>query len=148
MASELNGPWSLTVNEETGAANFSAALTMKLSAVGQSPTNVQALTLAQHTHHIKMTDATITYNPTNCPPASAPPYVARIQVSGTASVYANGSTAPFGQFSPLQVCIAGGTSDPNVQFSNITFAFQKPAANHFGPQAIHGVVRHASEDGN
>jgi hypothetical protein len=139
---ELHGPWSITLNKETGTAHFSAALTMGLSVLGQSATNVEAVTLAQHTHNITM-DGTITYNPTDCPPAAAttPPYVARIEINGTASVFANGSTAPFGQFSQLQVCIAGGTNDPNVPFSNITLVFADPAAKHFGAQAIHGLVR-------
>ena len=141
---ELHGPWSLTLNKETGTAQFSASLTMGLSVLGQTSTNVEAVNLAQHTHKITM-DGTVTYNPTDCPSAAAttPPYVARIKVNGTASVFANGSTAPFGQFSQLQVCIAGGTTDPNVPFSNITLVFANPAATHFGAQAIHGLVRSA-----
>jgi hypothetical protein len=143
---ELNGPWSLTLNKETGAAHFSASLTMRLSVLGQTPTDVEEVTLAQHTHNLTM-DGTVTYNPTDCPPAAAttPPYVARIEIKGTASVFANGSTAPFGQFSQLQVCIAGGTTDPNVPFSNITLVFADPAATHFGAQAIHGIVRSAKQ---
>jgi hypothetical protein len=92
-----------------------------------------------------MTDATVTYNPTNCPPAASPtpPYVARIEINGTASVFANGSTAPFGQYSQLQVCIAGGANAPNVPFSNITLVFQNPAAKHFGSQPIRGLVHQA-----
>lgn len=146
---EIRGPWSLKLNEETGTANFSAALTMELSVVGQSPANVQAVILAQHTHHITMKNATVSYNPTNCPAASAgtPPYTAQIEINGAASVFANGSVAPFGQYSQLQVCIAGGASEPGVRFSNVTLVFQKPAANHFGAQPIHGVVRHASFEG-
>ena len=142
---ELHGPWGLTLNKETGTAHFSAHLTMGLSVLGQTSTNVEAVNLAQHTHSITM-DGTVTYNPTDCPPASptTPPYVARIEIKGTASVFANGSVAPFGQFSPLQVCIAGGTNDPNVPFSNITLVFGDPAASkHFGAQAIHGLVRSA-----
>jgi hypothetical protein len=30
-----------------------------------------------------------------------------------------------------------------VPYSNITLVFQNPAAKHFGPQAIHGLVRKA-----
>jgi hypothetical protein len=140
---ELHGPWSLTLNEDAGTANFSASLTMGLSVLGQSPTNVQAVSLSQHTHYITMKDATVTYNPTDCPaaPAGTPAYTARIEINGTASVFANGSVAPFGQYSQLQVCIAGGTGAPDVQFSNITLVFQNPAAKHFGPQPIHGLVR-------
>jgi hypothetical protein len=140
---ELHGPWGVTLNEEAGTANFSASLTMGLSVLDQSPTNVQAVSLSQHTHYITIKDATVTYNPTDCPDALAgtPAYTARIEINGTASVFANGSVAPFGQYSPLQVCIAGGTGAPNVQFSNITLVFQNPAAKHFGPQPIHGLVR-------
>jgi len=139
---ELHGPWTLTLNKETGKAHFSGSLTMGLSVLGQTSTNVEAVNLAQHTHNITM-DGTVNYNPTDCPPAAAttPPYVARFEITNTASVFANGSTAPFGQFSQLQVCIAGGTTDPNVPFSNITLVFADPAATHFGSQAIHGVVR-------
>jgi len=144
---ELHGPWSLTLNKETGTAQFSASLTMGLSVLGQTSTNVEAVNLAQHTHNITM-DGTVTYNPTDCPPAAAttPAYVARIEINSTASVFANGSVAPFGQLSPLQVCISGGTNDPNtpyIPFSNITLVFSNPAAKHFGPQVIHGLVRSA-----
>ena len=143
---EVRGPWSLRLNEETGTASFSAAVTMELSVVGQSPTNVEGVVLAQHTHNITMKNATVTYNPANCPSASAttPPYTAQIEINGTASVFANGSVAPFGQYSDLQVCIAGGKGDPSVPFSNVTLVFQKPAAGHFGAQPIHGVVRKAN----
>ena len=147
---ELHGPWSLTIDEEAGTANFSATLTMGLSVLGQSPTNVQAVSLSQHTHYITMKDATVTYNPTNCPAASAgtPAYTARIEINGTASVFANGSVAPFGQYSQLQVCIAGGTAAPDVHLSNITLVFQSPATKHFGPQPIHGLVRKEQRPGD
>jgi hypothetical protein len=143
---EIRGPWSLRLDEEGGTASFSAAVTMELSVVGQSPTNVEGAVLAQHTHNITMKNATVTYKPTNCPSASAttPPYTAQFEIKGTASVFANGSVAPFGQYSELQVCIAGGTVEPNVPFSNVTLVFQKPAAGHFGAQPIHGVVRKAN----
>ena len=142
---ELHGPWSLMLNEETGKASFTASLTMELSVLGQNSTNVQTVNLAQHTHYITMKDATVTYNPTDCPVAAltTPPYVARIEINGPASVFANGSVAPFGQYSQLQVCIAGGEDAPNVPFSNITLVFQNPAAKHFGSQPIHGLVRKA-----
>jgi hypothetical protein len=138
---ELHGPWSLALNEETGTAHFSASLTMALSVLGQASTNVAAVNLAQHTHNITM-DGTVTYNPTDCPPAATttPPYAARIEINGSASVFANGNVPPFGQFSQLQVCIAGGKDEPNVPFSNITLVFANGAATHFGSQAIHGVV--------
>jgi len=140
---ELHGPWSLTLNRESQTAKFSAALTMELSDFGQTVTNVNAVARSQHTHHITMTVDTVVYNPTDCPPASAgtPPYTARIEVTGTANIEANGSQAPFGP-SPLQVCIAGGSQ---VEFSNITLVFTEGsgASGHFGSQAIHGVVQKA-----
>jgi hypothetical protein len=34
----------------------------------------------------------------------------------------------------------------SVTNSNITLAFAGPATSHFGPQAIHGVVREAATD--
>ncbi|MGB2662833.1 MAG: hypothetical protein WAK48_02440 [Candidatus Acidiferrum sp.] len=143
-AYEVHGPWSLSLDHDTGKAHFSASLTMELSVLGQSAADVQTGNLAQHTHNITM-DGTVIYDPTDCPPAASttPPYVARIEINGTASVFANGSTAPFGQFSQLQVCIAGGMDTPQVPFSNVTLVFQNPAAKHFGPQAIHGLVRKA-----
>jgi hypothetical protein len=139
---ELHGPWTLTVNKETGKAHFSLALTMGMSAVGQSTATLQTLALAQHTHNITM-DGMLAYNPTDCPSASSgtPAYTARIELNNTASVFANGNVPPFGQFSGLQVCIAGGNIEPNVQFSNITLVFAGGAAGHFGMQPIHGVVR-------
>ena len=140
---ELRGPWSLTLDEESGTARFSAALTLELSDVGPTVTTVNAVDRAQHTHRITMTADTITYNPTDCPPAPPhiPTYTARIEVTGTANIEANGSPAPFGS-SPLQVCVAGGS---NTEFSNVTlvFAGSSGAAGHFGPQAIHGLVRKA-----
>jgi hypothetical protein len=149
---ELHGPWSLTLNKETGKAHFSVALTMGLSVLNQNSTTLQDITLAQHSHNITM-DGMVTYDPTDCPPASAttPPYTARIEINNTASVFANGNVPPFGQFSGLQVCLAGGVdkpNEPNVQFSNITLVFANGAATHFGSQAIHGVVRKVqTEDG-
>jgi hypothetical protein len=141
---ELRGLWTLQLHED-GTASFSAALTMELSDFGQTLASVNAVTRTQHTHHITLrgSTVTVTYNPTDCPaaPKGSPPYTARIALDGPASVLANGSVAPFGEFSQLRVCVAGGAVAP---YSNITLEFQPPAAGHFGPQAIHGVVRHVS----
>jgi hypothetical protein len=140
---ELRGMWSLKLNGESPKAEFSAALTMELSDFGQTVTSVDAVTRSQHTHLITLTTDTVVYNPTDCPPAPAntPPYTARIEITGTANIEANGSPAPFGP-SPVQVCIAGGS---NMEFSNITLVFtgDSGATAHFGPQAIHGLVRRA-----
>lgn len=140
---ELRGPWSLTLNRESPKAKFSAALTMESSDFGLTVTSVDAVERAQHTHRITMVTDTVIYNPTDCPPApvGTPPYTARIELTGTANIEANGSPAPFGP-SPLQVCIAGGST---IEFSNITLVFTgaSGATGHFGPQAIHGVIRKA-----
>jgi|SRR5215469_5688744 len=145
---EVRGPWSLTLDTDAGTADFSAALTMELSVLGQSPTTVQAVALNQHTHHIKMT-GTITYNPTDCPvPASITP-IPRIEVKGMATVAANGGPFPPSSSTPvpsqLQVCIDGGTASGTVvAYSNVTLVFGTPASTHFGSQAIHGVTRKAN----
>ena len=140
---ELRGPWSLTLDRQSGTAKFSARLTMELSDFGQTVTSVNAVDRAQHTHRITLTTNTVIYNPTDCPPAPlpTPPYTARIEVTGTANIEANGSPAPFGP-SALQVCIAGGS---DIEFSNITLVFTGTtgASGHFGSQAIHGLVRKA-----
>jgi len=140
---ELRGPWSLTLDRESGTAKFSARLTMELSDFGQTVTSVNAVARLQHTHRITMTTENVTYNPSDCPPAplSIPPYTARFEVTGTANIEANGSPAPFGP-SALQVCVAGGS---NMEFSNITLVFTGTggATGHFGSQAIHGLVRKA-----
>jgi hypothetical protein len=62
----------------------------------------------------------------------------------------NGSLAPFETNPPssmLQVCVTGGDEIRySVTDSNITLVFTGPAATHFGPQAIHGVVRKPPAD--
>jgi hypothetical protein len=114
---------------------------MELSDFGQTVTSVNAVDRSQHTHRITMTTDTVIYHPTDCPPAPlhTPPYTARIEVTGTANIEANGSPAPFGS-SQLQVCISGGA---DIAFSNITLVFTgtSGASGHFGSQAIHGLVR-------
>jgi hypothetical protein len=149
-AYEVRGPWSLNLKGESGTADFSAALTMELSVLGQSPANVSSASLMQHTHHITMKDAAVsieTVETTNCPTFYPPTSGSVLVVTGDASVTANGNVItpfdPSGGTSPLAVCISGG---PNVPYANVTLQFGKPASMHFGSQAIHGVVRHASFD--
>lgn len=141
---EVRGPWSLTLNEDNGTADFSASVTMELSPIGQSSTNVGAVALSQHTHDIKLKGATVTYNPSGCPAhaSGTPPYTARIEVKGSATVSANGGPFPPPPAAPepsqLQICIDGGA---DTAYSNVTLVFGTPASGHFGSQAIHGVVR-------
>ena len=147
---EVRGPWTLDLREERGTADFSAALTMELSVLGQSPANVSAASLTQHTHHITMKDATVSFETvetTDCPKFFPPTSGSVLVVTGEASVTGNGNVItpfdPSGGTSKLTVCVSGG---PNVPYANVTLQFGKPASMHFGSQAIHGVVGHASFD--
>lgn len=126
----VRGEWSLQITD-TGKANFSAVLTMVRSDEGalthgglDAPSARKA-----HTHHISLETAAIL------------PITNGFKISGPATITANGSPA----FSPsqLEVDITGGTQ---VKFSNIKLIFQAPAASHFGPQALNGVVRHVEKE--
>src|ERR1700722_7769776 len=59
---EIRGPWSLDLKGESGQVNFSPAVTMELTdlavAEGVAQVDVPA-SRASHTHHITMTNATI-----------------------------------------------------------------------------------------
>jgi len=138
---EMHGAWSLELHEESGTADFSAALTMSdYGTSGQPGQNA-------HTHHIKLTNATITWDMTGCPTFS-PATETGFQVNGTVSLMTgNGSNAPFETNPPsstLQICVTGGNEVPySVPHSNVTLVFGGPASTHFGSQAVHGVVRKA-----
>jgi len=150
---EMRGHWTLQLKGKSDKADFSAYMTMELSdsgvaAAGASladPTNRHA-----HTHHIVMTDATVSSEApeTSTCPALSPANTALFVVTGPANfISGNGNAAPFEKLGPttLQVCISGGTDGTSeVQYSNITLVMSGPAADkHFGPQPIHGVVRFA-----
>jgi hypothetical protein len=64
---EMHGVWSLNVHEESGTADFSAALTM--ADYGTSGGAVDPTQPGQnaHTHQIKLTNATVTWDMTGCP---------------------------------------------------------------------------------
>jgi hypothetical protein len=142
---ELRGPWSLRL-QPRGGADFSAALTMEFSDLG-SGTGFSTDARHQHTHHITMKGATVVWNPpqTDCPTGITPfpTYTWVLEINGMADVAGNGGS-PFTGPVPLQVCLGGG---PDLEISNITLVFTNvstgpsQATNHFGPQAIHGVVR-------
>lgn len=137
---EMRGKWTLEVDERRGTTEFSAEMNMETSDYGIVQGSVlkdDLTTRGAHTHHISMTDGVISSDwVTNCP-AIAPAATGGFAITGTAFVTANGSSAPFGNPSPLTVCILGGTS---VKFSNITLRFGAKANTHFGAQAIHGVI--------
>jgi hypothetical protein len=143
---EIRGEWSLDV-VRGGTANFSADLNMETSDYGITgatqvdPTN--PATRTPHTHHISITNATVSYDTSVCPANNPATTVSGLVVTGTAPTTANGGPAPFDpkNTSTLQVCIMGGAE---VSFSNVTLVYTGPATAHFGTQAIHGVVRDVS----
>ena len=143
---EMHGQWSLDLQRWWGVADFSADMTM--SDYGTTAGVLDATKGGQsaHTHHIKVTNAAVIWNMDGCPTFS-PATTMGFQFSGTVSlITGNGGPAPFETDPPsstLQVCITGGA---DVSYSNITLVFGGPATTHFGPQAIHGVVRNATAD--
>lgn len=153
---EMHGHWTLHVKGDSGKADFSAFLTMELSDAGVAAAGknlVDPTSRSAHTHHIVMADATVSSDPsdTSSCPAASPANTPKFVVSGTANfISGNGNSAPFEKLGPttLQVCISGGAGQTEeVQYSNMTLAMKGPAADkHFGPQAIHGVVRFPHDD--
>lgn len=143
---EIRGDWSLDVQKD-GTANFSADLNMETSDYGISgatqvdPAN--PATRNPHTHHISLTNATVSYDTSACPANNPPTTFSGLVVNGTATTTGNGVLAPFEAkgASTLQVCIMGGSQ---VNFSNVTLVYTGPATGHFGPQPIHGVIRKVS----
>ncbi len=139
---EIRGTWSLDV-QGSGAASFTADLTMETSDFGISdatmvdPTNPSSR--SPHTHHINMTNATVSYDTSVCPANSPATTGSGVVVTGTATTTGNGSPAPFESkgASTLQVCLTGGSQ---IEFSNLTLVYTGPATGHFGAQAIHGGV--------
>lgn len=149
---EMHGQWSMDIRPEWGTANFSADMTMsgygKTSAGAVDP--IQPL-VNPHTHHIRLTNVRITWDMDGCPRYQAPIPTTGFQLNGTVTLLTgNGSIAPFETDPPsstLQVCITGGNDGRyTLPESNITMVFGGPATTHFGPQAIHGVVRISSAD--
>ena len=140
---EIRGDWALDV-VRGGTANFSADVNMETSDYGitsatqADPTN--PATRSPHTHHITMTNATISYDTSVCPANNPPTTVSGLVVNGTATTTGNGGPATFESkgASTLQVCLMGGSE---LSFSNLTMVYTGPATGHFGPQPIHGVVR-------
>ncbi len=143
---EIRGNWNVEINR-SGAASFTADLTMETSDYGiTSPTQVDPnnpSTRTPHTHHISVTNATVSYDMSVCPANSPATTSAGVVIIGPAATTGNGSPAPFESkgASTLQVCITGGST---VQFSNMSLVYNGPATTHFGPQPIHGVVTKVS----
>jgi hypothetical protein len=144
---EMRGHWSLDL-KRNGKADFSAFMTMELSDYwlwfsNSDPSNPSIR--GAHTHHITLTDATVTHEPTGCP-TDSPANTARFMITGTANfITGNGNPGPFEAKGPtsLQVCVTGGS---DVTYSNMTMVLTGPATGHFGVQPIHGVVRFLPKD--
>jgi hypothetical protein len=141
---EMRGKWALDVDERHGTARFTAVINMETSDYGITQGTVNKddpTTRGAHTHHISVTDGVVSSDwMTSCPKFS-PAITEGFVVSGTATITGNGSPAPFGNPSPVTICVLGGG---DVKYSNVTFAFGLPAGGHFGMQAIHGVVAHCT----
>lgn len=149
---EMHGQWSMDLQPDRGTADFSADMTMS----GYGKTAEGAVDPTQplvnpHTHHIRLTNIRITWDMVGCPTYATPTPTRGFQISGTVSLLTgNGSNAPFETTPPsstLQVCVTGVDQAPySVPNANITLVFVGPATSHFGPQAIHGVVKIAAAD--
>lgn len=138
---EIRGNWSPDIS---GSVSFSAALTMETSDYGITDSTqvdpANPSTRSPHTHHITLSNATVSYNTSSCPANSPATTGSGVMVTGTATISGNGAPAPFESkgASTLQICVVGG---PEVEYSNVTLVFTGPVTTHFGPQAIHGVVK-------
>lgn len=148
---EMHGKWEMNLDRDRDTARFSAAITMETSEVVNSGPIFDPGNLGAHTHHISVKDGVIHDGPTDwmtmCP--TKPAVAGGFAVTGTAYVTGNGSNVPFGNPSPVTICILGGTNTlipgtAYVEFSNFTLTIGPPASAHFGPQAIHGVVSSCS----
>ena len=141
---EIRGAWALDLHGQSGTADFSAALNME---------NATADPRTAHTHDIALTNATVTFDATDCPTSqvgsATPLTTTAFKIYGTVSLMTgNGQRAPFELKTPeptstLTVCVTGGSDNP---YANVTLQFGPPASNHFGTQAIHGVVLQSSRD--
>ena len=133
---EVHGVWSLEVDTQSNRADFNAELTMERSDLyfvdtpSADPGN-PAMRNA-HTHHIAVRDAEVTA------------IAGGFRLTGPADVTiitGNGFAAPFETKPPsstVQIDVTGGKI---VTYSNVTLTFGGPAANHFGPNAVAGVVK-------
>lgn len=146
---EMHGTWTLDLDDSRNLASFSAAVTMQMVDFLNADPSFDPGTLGAHTHHITVTNGVVHDGPTDwtkCPKYS-PAVTGGFMITGSAYVTGNGSNPPFGNPTPVTICILGGTNpkvsgQAYVTFSNFTLTFGSPASSHFGPQAIHGVVVH------
>lgn len=143
---EMHGQWSVDLDGH-GNGDFYADMTMSDYATTNGLLDATKGGQNPHTHHIRLTKATVTPDMTGCPVYLKPVPLTSFQLNGTVSlITGNGNRAPFESAPPapptsqLQVCISGAAEVP---YANMTMAFLGKATTHFGSQAIHGVVRTA-----
>jgi hypothetical protein len=112
-------PYEMYGNEASkGQASFCAEMTMETADFANTDPNHDPTELGAHTHHISISDGILHDDPTNpinwrvsCPKFE-PPVANGFVVTGTAYVTGNGGTSPFGNPSPVTVCILGGIENP------------------------------------
>ena len=141
---EMRGKWSLEVDERRGTAKFSAAMNMETSDYGIVQGTVDKDLPAKrgaHTHHILMTEGTISNDWATVCPAFSPAVTEGFVITGPVFITGNGGPASFGNPTQATICVLGGV---DVKASNITLTLGLPASKHFGTQAIHGVVLQCS----
>src|SRR3984885_11753799 len=84
---EMHGQWSMDLHPAWGIADFSADMTMS----GYGRTDAGAVDPLQplvnpHTHHIRLTNASITWDMTGCPTYQPPATIIGFQLNGTVSL--------------------------------------------------------------
>jgi hypothetical protein len=149
---EMHGQWSMDLRPDRDTADFSADMTM--SGYGRAATGAVDPTqplVNPHTHHIRLTNIKISWDMIGCPTYATPVPTSGFQITGTVSLLTgNGNNAPFETKPPssvLQVCVTGVDNELySVANANIKLVFTGAATSHFGPQAIHGVVKMAATD--
>ncbi len=152
---EIHGEWTLDLNWR-GGATFSAEMTMETADFVNSDPNLDPGKLGAHTHHISVTDGMLDADSTawtTLCPAYSSAVTGGFVVTGHAYITGNGGNVPFGNPSPVTICILGGTPTGTagaayVKFSNFELMFGPQASGHFGPQPIHGVVTHCDAPWN
>lgn len=130
----VQGEWQLHVNWQSLKAGFTAELTMVRSDAGaMAHGGLDSATARNaHTHHIKLAIGNVT------PMSNGNGF----EVTGTATLTANGKTPPNPPFSsasvPITIDITGGDL---VHFSNMQLSLGGDAVAHFGSKPLQGVVR-------
>lgn len=129
---DVHGQWQLRVNWITLKAAFTAELTMVRSDEGALAHGGLDSAMARnaHTHHIKLVNGNVIGINHG------------FEVTGTATLTANGKTPPNPPFSsasvPITISITGGDLVP---FSNMQLSLGGDAVGHFGSKPLLGVVK-------